>query len=97
MTTIEAFVRFSDSDGEVHYGEVSQQQLAASDLHGLSVNVLDGTPFSGFQRLDQKKSITKVRRPKYPTYFAWKKERERENSSLGFSKHRRTLFDRPQT
>lgn len=58
--TIKAYIRFSDPEGETNYGEVSQEQLASS-LDGLSVNVLEGTPFTGFQRTSQTKTVSKVR------------------------------------
>ncbi|KEF57079.1 uncharacterized protein A1O9_07269 [Exophiala aquamarina CBS 119918] len=56
---IEAFIRFADSDGTENYGEVSQQQLAC-DLRGVSVPILEGTPWTGFKRLDQQKTVCQV-------------------------------------
>lgn len=58
---MEAFIRFRDPDGKVHYGEVSQKQLA-ENLVGTSVNILEGTPLTGFSKLDETRDINEVSR-----------------------------------
>lgn len=56
---VEAFVRFTDLEGVVRYGAVSQQQLGAN-LEGLTVDALSGTPWDGFRTSNQKIVISKV-------------------------------------
>ena len=56
---VEAFVRFTDVEGFVHYGAVSQQQLGAN-LKGSTVDVLSGNPWDGLRTSNQKKVISKV-------------------------------------
>jgi len=61
MADVEAFIRFQDRSGEVHYGEVPQSELATLK-EGSLVKVLGGSPFEkgGFQATDVKREVKKI-------------------------------------
>lgn len=58
---IEAFIRFQDKEqNEVHYGQVTQQQLSSNNLLGATVGILKGDPFSGFQESGETRTISQI-------------------------------------
>lgn len=58
---IEAFIRFQDKEkNEVHYGQVTQQQLSSNSLPGTTVGILKGDPFGGFEDSGETRTIDQV-------------------------------------
>ncbi|KAK4942592.1 hypothetical protein LTR10_017721 [Elasticomyces elasticus] len=84
---IEAFVRFTDVNGHEYCGKVSRQQLSG-ELTDLTVNILEGTPYTGFQVLEERKIISKVLCPLKSTPYIiciglnYKKHAEESRSSI---------------
>lgn len=57
--SIERFIRFSTSDGKIHYGELSHSETTKK-IEGISVPVLTGDPFTGFSKSGENATVKKV-------------------------------------